>query len=663
MTPNTNTISLCMIVKDEEKNLPRCLKSVQDYVDEIIVVDTGSSDRTPDIAASFGALVVRSPWRMDFARARNESLKHATKEWTLFLDADEELPAETSVELRKLASVEEVEAWTFTVVSPVSPGTDSPKTRHLSLRMFRNRKAYRFQGRIHEQIKPSILKENPAAAIGHSNLEIMHYGYVFGANTAKKTLRNIALLEQELAGNPTDPFQNYNLGVSYFSLGDLDKSRKHYRVALEHVSPGSGFAAAIYRNYCLCLSEAGEYSEALELADKGLVYFPDYPDLYFLKGQIFRDLGMTARAKACFLKCTGFRRTPARYTTTEGVTGHLAFENVAEILAREGSFSEAADFLTRALREQRSDRLLSRLSALLQSCGRKGPEIADYLKNDLKIDFQTRVRLLFEISEFEACLGLIDAAEGPAAPEIILYRIQCLVRLKRHAEAAEVTLAEPLSPSLKTEVLKQRCLAMWLQKPKRNASALISAFDAPDNPGVIAYGMINRLVCGAGADAPVEFLGAESRREVLDTALKILRLGDRGLALAAVMVCGGGSMAEASYVLGRHALNKGFNPEAKHLLEQAVHNGKADAGVFYLLGNAYSNLGLHEQAFRHFNEALAESPERELYAACALEQLVRRCREMVLNVLRLEDGNPELTEALFKLASLIKKIQRLKTTR
>ena len=86
-----NEVSLCMIVKNEENYLPNCLNSIKDIVDEIIVVDTGSTDKTVDIAKSFGAKVYYFPWRNNFSEARNESLKYATKDWILILDADDEL--------------------------------------------------------------------------------------------------------------------------------------------------------------------------------------------------------------------------------------------------------------------------------------------------------------------------------------------------------------------------------------------------------------------------------------------------------------------------------------------------------------------------------------------------------------------------------------------
>ncbi len=87
-------ISLCMIVKNEEENLGRCLKSVQDLVDEIIVVDTGSTDKTVEIAKEYGAKVHYFKWCNDFSAARNESLKYASKNWILIMDGDDEFCSE-----------------------------------------------------------------------------------------------------------------------------------------------------------------------------------------------------------------------------------------------------------------------------------------------------------------------------------------------------------------------------------------------------------------------------------------------------------------------------------------------------------------------------------------------------------------------------------------
>src|SRR5471030_2615411 len=101
-----NQVSLCMIVKDEEEYLPRCLYSINDIVDEIIIVDTGSSDKTVEIAKSYGAKVYYFKWNSNFSEARNESLKYATKDWILILDADDELRTEYKGNLRLLLNMQ-----------------------------------------------------------------------------------------------------------------------------------------------------------------------------------------------------------------------------------------------------------------------------------------------------------------------------------------------------------------------------------------------------------------------------------------------------------------------------------------------------------------------------------------------------------------------------
>ncbi|RJX18765.1 MAG: glycosyltransferase [Ammonifex sp.] len=657
-------ISLCMIVRNEEGNLDRCLKSAHGCVDEIVVVDTGSEDATPDIARSYGALVVHSPWRNDFSQARNASLQHATGDWILVLDADEELPEETARNLRTLTVTAAVEAWTFTIVSPLSAGGDSLKTRHLNLRMFKNRSTYRFEGRIHEQIKPAILRGKSSEVIQYSRLSIVHYGYIRDSRGYRgKTLRNIAILCEVCADNPQDSFNNYNLGVSYFSLGDLEKSREHYETALCHMDPHAGFAAALYRNYCLCLCEIGDYAKALEVADKGLAFFPDYPDLYFLKGQMFWDLGMIARAKACFLKCTRFRETPPGYTTTEGVTGHLAFENLAEVYACEENFGEAINWATLAATKHPSYRLLSRLCSFLKNQGCKGCDIIAHLESQFKLNSYLGAQLLFDIKEFEACVTLINR-EVPPAPETLLLKAKCLMRLGRYAEGLKVLQTLPSDSSFAEEAMEQKCIGMWVQNPRQDASAVISNYAASDSPIAAACEIINSLIAQRPGrrrsnEQPPE-KQQEVRRAALEMAKEVLCLGDKDLALAISLAVSNNDKTEAFLTLGKYVLGRGYSLEAKKLLEQALNKSEATGEACYLLGAACANLKLHTIAFHYFLKAYQQLPENQLYAASALIQLLRQCQAVVLSGLNVEENNAALLKELLKLASLHKKVQRFK---
>src|SRR5207245_5074676 len=114
-------VSLCMIVKNEEANLGACLASVADLVDEIILVDTGSTDKTKEIAAQFGARVFDFPWVDSFAAARNECLRHATGAWIFWLDADDRLDEDNRQRLRALFASLQDDTAAYSIRSLVLP--------------------------------------------------------------------------------------------------------------------------------------------------------------------------------------------------------------------------------------------------------------------------------------------------------------------------------------------------------------------------------------------------------------------------------------------------------------------------------------------------------------------------------------------------------------
>ena len=166
-------ISLSMIVKNEEKYLRDCLESVKGVVDEIILVDTGSSDNTLKIAGEYGAKIFYFKWINDFSAARNFSLEHCTGDWILYLDADERLSGKSINQLKKLTGKKDKVAY-YCQVCSVDEVNNRPSIMSY-VRLFPNEKALRFEGAIHEQIEYS-LKQNKIR-IANSAIEIIHIGY------------------------------------------------------------------------------------------------------------------------------------------------------------------------------------------------------------------------------------------------------------------------------------------------------------------------------------------------------------------------------------------------------------------------------------------------------------------------------------------------------
>ncbi|MGH3050188.1 MAG: glycosyltransferase, partial [Gaiellaceae bacterium] len=217
-------LSLCMVVRDEEELLPACLASAVDALDEIVVVDTGSTDATVEIAERFGARVIHAPWNDSFADARNAGLAQATGDWILMLDADERLGPRASATIRSLVGRSWREAFLFPITNLTGDGSTS--TLHPALRLWRNRREYRFEGRVHEQIATHMPVDLPER-FELVDVPILHEGYLSRLVAARgKAARNLALLELE-AGERPGPYVAFNLGSEHLRLGDWQHASEY----------------------------------------------------------------------------------------------------------------------------------------------------------------------------------------------------------------------------------------------------------------------------------------------------------------------------------------------------------------------------------------------------------------------------------------------------
>jgi hypothetical protein len=225
-------ISLCMIVRDEARDLRRCLASVAQGVDEMVVFDTGSHDATVRIAAAQGARVVQGAWNHDFARARNAALAHVMGDWVLILDADEELDGADTHRLRAVVEGVGWDAGRVRVRNLQPPGALCGFYDARITRLFRNRPEYRYEGAIHEQVTPAVLRAG--GTVADVDLTVIHHGYV-GRNTqggVERATRNLALLEQMIAAGSDDPYVYYHIGATYKGMQRAPEARTALRRAL-----------------------------------------------------------------------------------------------------------------------------------------------------------------------------------------------------------------------------------------------------------------------------------------------------------------------------------------------------------------------------------------------------------------------------------------------
>ncbi|HEY1716973.1 MAG TPA: glycosyltransferase [Verrucomicrobiae bacterium] len=230
-----NSLSVCLIVKNEEKFLAQCLKSVRAVAQQIIVVDTGSTDRTLEIAKEFGAEIYSHAWNDDFSAARNAALEHATGDWILILDADEELPEADHEKLRADMKNPDVIAYRLPLVNR---GQEA-EGKSFVPRLFRNAPGVYYFGRIHEQVFPSLLARGKSWGLPtrFGSAQLSHHGYTKEmVRDRNKIERNLKLLRQAIAENPTDANLMMNFGLELVRSDDLAGGVAKYREAFELMS-------------------------------------------------------------------------------------------------------------------------------------------------------------------------------------------------------------------------------------------------------------------------------------------------------------------------------------------------------------------------------------------------------------------------------------------
>ncbi len=306
---NKPILSLCMIVKNEKENLPQCLDSVKPYVDEIIVVDTGSQDGTPEIALQYGATVKYFEWCDDFASARNYSISQASGDWILMMDADEKLVVNRENFLEEITATPEIIAYTL-AYTEINDLQESIPTYRISL--FRNLSELRYVSRFHEYLKYKNQYISTDQTSHTESLRILHYGHFKELDRQKDISRNIPILEQMRREEGLTLMLLYTLGDIYSKTQQPEKANECYAEGFErlrqnftHGNPPEEFHRVPCLIYAIGMQsiEKKDYETAWLVCQRGLEWCPDYPPLNYLAGMILNGSGFPQGAAAYFEKC------------------------------------------------------------------------------------------------------------------------------------------------------------------------------------------------------------------------------------------------------------------------------------------------------------------------------------------------------------------------
>jgi tetratricopeptide (TPR) repeat protein len=331
--PANPSLSVCMIVRDEEKVLPRCLESVEAVADELIVVDTGSQDETVSIAKDYSARVYHFEWGNDFAAARNEALEHAKGDWILQMDADEEILPESSKSLERAMQ----SPWHLLYGVRCDNGPEAFQRFNWISRLFRNHPGVRYQLPYHETVELDIqaqLSREPRWQVGREpSIIIRHYGYE-GSELLSKLERGLPIMERYLEGHPDNWYMLTQLGRAYCGLGRYDEAGTYLQKSLE-LNPDQ--AEAIFTMGSIAQHE-GQLEEAIRHYEKAAALNPLLAEADASAGAIYLQMGITDSAISRLKRALSVNPEMA-----------MAHGNLGWAYANEGSLDASIEELKTAL--------------------------------------------------------------------------------------------------------------------------------------------------------------------------------------------------------------------------------------------------------------------------------------------------------------------------
>ncbi|WP_342571183.1 glycosyltransferase [Paenibacillus sp. FSL R5-0749] len=381
------TIALCMIVKNEQEYLRRCLNSVKDVVNQIVIVDTGSEDDTINIAKEYTNDVYHMDWTDDFSAARNESIKYATTDYILVLDADEYL--EKSVDIQKEINIE-ADYYVTKIHNIMALGR---ATEHQAIRLFANHRGLFFRNRLHEHL--NVIGEGQSYKSSLTDIKIIHSGYTEEIMEKRgKAKRNLSLMLAEVRDNPNG-YNLFNMGKTYTLVGEHKKAIDFLQKAYS-LSKNQLFAPELVMLLCRNLGELGKYQEALSILKGAVAVYPHEIDILHLQAQYYMECGYFKDAITTMNRC--LELGDIGVSVTEGNGGYLAHYRLAEWYEARYQFAKSYEHIIASVKE--NDELVASLAKFFQIMSKVNIPIDDVynsFKQIYKISSSDKLQRLLEV--------------------------------------------------------------------------------------------------------------------------------------------------------------------------------------------------------------------------------------------------------------------------
>ncbi|MGF9890961.1 glycosyltransferase [Priestia megaterium] len=380
-------ITVALMVKNEKTNLVETIPFFKEHFEEVLIIDTGSTDGTVEYLKEQNINLLQTKWNYSFADVRNELIKAATGDYILMLDADERINEEFVAQMRAA-----IQSNDLSYEVKIMNITDDNKrnSTHINIRLFKNDGNFYYEGNIHEQLKHTN---------GHTpkitSLLLRHYGYRSEViRTKGKRKRNMRILQMELKKDPNNAFHNYNMSTELINIKKYNEALLHLKKAAKH-SKGKTFESEVYRNIIYCLVNTKRYAEAEEFARECIKSFQKETRFYFILAQILLKTGRVEDAELEMKKGIGAFLNIGK--TIDGTENLYLLMEMLKISKRKRDFDTVIKVLSALNQITESNHTIMKefINVMLQNFEKDG--LYDFIKENVANE-EKQAELFFEYS-------------------------------------------------------------------------------------------------------------------------------------------------------------------------------------------------------------------------------------------------------------------------
>ncbi|MGV7118418.1 glycosyltransferase [Paenibacillus kyungheensis] len=592
----TYTISLCMIVKNEEKVLEKCLNSVQSKVDEIIIVDTGSTDRTLEIAEKYQAKIYSFEWINDFAAARNYSLDQATSDYLLVLDADEYLEEQSDLK-KDIAEFKD-----YYIMRIKNLLSNNRVLTHSSIRVFKNEKRLRYKNRLHEHLDIDQL-ENELSR-GEAEAIVQHTGYTDEIMEEKdKRNRNMPLMQIEVKENPTS-YNLYNMAKLYMNIEEYDKAFEYFKKAFVG-SENRMYQPELLTKMASCLDQLGFIEDGLKVLEDAVELYPEDTGIWNERGNLFKKAGYYRDAELAWLHCLAIGDNGI--TVNEGVGSYIAYFNLAILYDMQGKLLKSYEMIVQSI--QTNIAFVPSLNKYFEIVLKANIPLGDIYNN---------FNLLYNVASVEELQRLLDLLYTLRHPLLHQYIENKNIVAEKHVAAISYQYIKQYDLAQKywgevEEVAEENAIdLLTLAFIKKDIELLIRA-KSIINVSEKEYKIIKLLFDNQSTES--QKLSANIKNILIDIFDKLIYLQEFDV-LQTMANLLSETNSEFQYRFGKLLAEKGYSEAAIDVLIKAYNQNEGNTDINILLGDLCISSGYLEDAQLFYNKLIKLKPEYSSYERC-----------------------------------------------